>query len=106
MTLPLTLEVTLMPHGKICYLEIPADRAEDPATFYSGGFDWTVRPREDGRRRDRTRLFVELTPDGVAELQREIIERSVPSKKSWWGCDVIQIDAPDGNELLFPLPNA
>lgn len=25
-----------MPHGKICYLEIPANRAEDSARFYSG----------------------------------------------------------------------
>jgi len=24
-----------MPHGKICYLEIPANRAEDSARFYS-----------------------------------------------------------------------
>ena len=23
-----------MPHGKICYLEIPANRAEDSARFY------------------------------------------------------------------------
>jgi hypothetical protein len=29
-----------MPHGKICYLEIPANRAEDSARFYSA---------EDGR---------------------------------------------------------
>jgi catechol 2,3-dioxygenase-like lactoylglutathione lyase family enzyme len=58
---------------------------------------------EDPKRKDKTRLFVELTPDAIAELRREIIERSVPSKTSWWGYDVIQIDDPDGNELLFPL---
>jgi catechol 2,3-dioxygenase-like lactoylglutathione lyase family enzyme len=60
---------------------------------------------EDPNRNDRARLFIELTPDGIAELRREILERSVPSRKSWWGYDVIQIDDPDGNELLFPLPN-
>lgn len=37
-----------MPHGKICYLEIPANRAEDAAAFYSAIFDWQVRPRGDG----------------------------------------------------------
>lgn len=56
----------------------------------------------DATRRDKARLFVELTRDGLAELRREIMERSVPSKASWWGYDVIQIDDPDGNELLFP----
>ncbi|HET7614710.1 MAG TPA: VOC family protein [Gemmatimonadaceae bacterium] len=37
-----------MPHGKICYLEIPANRAEDSADFYSSIFGWKVRPRGDG----------------------------------------------------------
>jgi catechol 2,3-dioxygenase-like lactoylglutathione lyase family enzyme len=58
---------------------------------------------EDAGRRDKGRLFVELTRDGVAEFKCEIAERSIPSKKSWWGYDVIQIDDPDDNELLFPL---
>lgn len=58
---------------------------------------------KDADRKDKARLFVELTPDGIAELRREIVERSIPSRESWWGYDVIQIDDPDGNELLFPL---
>src|SRR3982751_2740518 len=37
-----------MPHGKICYLEIPANRADDSARFYSDIFRWKVRPRGDG----------------------------------------------------------
>jgi len=37
-----------MPHGKICYLEIPANRAEDSARFYADIFDWKVRERGDG----------------------------------------------------------
>src|SRR4051812_37522530 len=37
-----------MPHGKICYLEIPAARAEDSARFYSDIFGWKVRERGDG----------------------------------------------------------
>jgi catechol 2,3-dioxygenase-like lactoylglutathione lyase family enzyme len=61
---------------------------------------------EDAGRKDRGRLFVELTRDGVTEFKREIAERSIPNKKSWWGYDVIQIDDPDGNELLFPLSDS
>jgi catechol 2,3-dioxygenase-like lactoylglutathione lyase family enzyme len=57
---------------------------------------------EDATRRDKARLFVELTADGLAALRKEIAERSVPSEKSWWGYDVIKIVDPDGNELLFP----
>jgi predicted enzyme related to lactoylglutathione lyase len=37
-----------MPHGKICYLEIPANGADDSARFYSEIFDWKVRERGDG----------------------------------------------------------
>ncbi|HXR98405.1 MAG TPA: VOC family protein [Terriglobales bacterium] len=37
-----------MPHGKICYLEIPAQRAEDSAGFYSSIFGCQSRPRGDG----------------------------------------------------------
>ena len=60
-----------------------------------------IIPCEDAVRRDRARLFVSLTPQGLVELRREIIERSVPARASWWGYDVIQVDDPDGNELLF-----
>jgi predicted enzyme related to lactoylglutathione lyase len=37
-----------MPHGKICYLEIPAKTAEASAEFYSSIFGWKVRKRGDG----------------------------------------------------------
>jgi predicted enzyme related to lactoylglutathione lyase len=37
-----------MPHGKICYLEIPAKTAQVSADFYSSIFDWKVRKRGDG----------------------------------------------------------
>ena len=37
-----------MPHGKICYLEIPAKTAEASAQFYSSIFGWKVRKRGDG----------------------------------------------------------
>ena len=54
-------------------------------------------------RRDKGRLFVELTVAELEELRRELVERSVPTKETWWGYDSIQIDDPDGNELLFPI---
>jgi uncharacterized protein len=37
-----------VPHGMICYLEIPANKAEDAAAFYSTIFGWKVRQRGDG----------------------------------------------------------
>lgn len=37
-----------MPHGKICYLEIPAKTAEASAEFYRSIFGWTIRRRGDG----------------------------------------------------------
>src|SRR6267143_4122322 len=37
-----------MPHGKICYLEIPANTAEASADFYSSIFGWKVRRRGEG----------------------------------------------------------
>ena len=58
---------------------------------------------EDATRRDRGRLFVELTRDGIDELRRELVERSVPNQVAWWGYDVIRVSDPDGNELFFPL---
>jgi len=58
---------------------------------------------EHDTRRDRGRLFIELNVDGLAELRREIEQRSIPYQTAWWGYDSIQIDDPDGNELLFPV---
>jgi catechol 2,3-dioxygenase-like lactoylglutathione lyase family enzyme len=59
---------------------------------------------EDATRGDRARLFIELTAAGLTDLRRELVERSVPSKATWWGYDTLQIDDPDGNELFFPVP--
>ena len=57
---------------------------------------------QDAKRTDKARLFVELNPQEMARLRREIAERSIPKQKSWWGYDCIQINDPDGNEWLFP----
>jgi catechol 2,3-dioxygenase-like lactoylglutathione lyase family enzyme len=58
---------------------------------------------EDATRRGRGRLFVELTADALADLRRELAERNFPSQETWWGHPAIQIQDPDGNELLFPF---
>jgi len=60
---------------------------------------------QSAERRDKSRLFIELTRDGHAALRREISERSVPFQKTWWGYDSILVTDPDGNELLFPYEN-
>lgn len=58
---------------------------------------------QDPSRRDQSRIFVELTREGIAELQREIEERDVPHRRMQWGYEVILVEDLDGNELLFPL---
>lgn len=60
---------------------------------------------QDATRKDRGRLFIELTPEGLAALRREFTERAVPTRETWWGYDTLQVDDPDGNELLFPQPD-
>ena len=60
---------------------------------------------EDATRRDKSRLFIELTADGLSDLRRELVERSVSTKDAWWGYDTLEVDDPDGNELFFPRPD-
>ena len=59
---------------------------------------------EDASRTDRGRVFVELTAEGLADLRRELAERGVAHRQTWWGYDTLQVEDPDGNELLFPDP--
>tara|TARA_Y100001934_G_C12134235_1_gene669358 strand:+ start:532 stop:657 length:126 start_codon:yes stop_codon:yes gene_type:complete len=39
----------------------------------------------------------------MAAFEREIEEKAIPATRAFWGYDVIQIDDPDGNELMIPL---
>src|SRR5688572_19927133 len=59
---------------------------------------------QEAARRDKARLFVELTAEGLADFRRLLADRSVPNRNRRWGNDVIQVDDPDGNELFFPFP--
>ena len=81
-----------MPHGKICYLEIPANSAEDSAKFYADIFGWKVRQRGDGNLAfddtgcvsgtwvkgsdrnpdEQTRIYIMV--DNIAEVLRQIVD--------------------------------
>jgi catechol 2,3-dioxygenase-like lactoylglutathione lyase family enzyme len=60
---------------------------------------------EDATRQDRGRLFIELTSEALAAARKEFMERSVPTKETWWGYQTLQVDDPDGNQLFFPRPD-
>jgi catechol 2,3-dioxygenase-like lactoylglutathione lyase family enzyme len=60
---------------------------------------------QDPSRRDKGRLFIELTAEGLADFRRELAERSVPNTTTWWGYDTTRVEDPDGNELFFPVPD-
>lgn len=58
---------------------------------------------QDGARRDKSRLFIELSAEGIAELRGEVVARSIPHREMWWGYDSLLIEDPDGNELIVPV---
>jgi len=60
---------------------------------------------QDASRRDRGRLFIELTADGLRDFRRELAERSIPHHATRWGYETTQVNDPDGNELFFPEPD-
>jgi catechol 2,3-dioxygenase-like lactoylglutathione lyase family enzyme len=60
---------------------------------------------QDPDRRDRSRLFIELTAGGLQDLQRELKARSVTARSVRWGYETTQVSDPDGNELFFPAPD-
>ncbi len=60
---------------------------------------------QDANRNTKSRVFLELSREGVDQLVKEIAGNSIPTKKSWWGYDVLQLEDPDENELLVCLEN-
>ena len=54
---------------------------------------------------DASRVFVELSRNGVDQLLKEVAERAIPAAQSWRGYDVLRIADPDGNDLLVCLEN-
>ncbi|MEA3244873.1 MAG: VOC family protein [Gemmatimonadota bacterium] len=119
-----------MPHGKICYLEIPANRAEDAAEFYSSIFHWKVRPRGDGnlafddtggvsgtwvKEADRTpdeRTFVYIMVDRITDTLAAVVAAGgkvlTPRKEIGPGMGAFAAFAdPVGNEFgLYEEPPA
>ncbi len=61
---------------------------------------------QDPARSDRSRLFIELTAEGWTHLRQDFTSRGVPTKATWWGYDILQVDDLDGNEMFFPNPNS
>ncbi len=53
--------------------------------------------------RTPSRLFIELTPAGLAALRSELEKWHVPYSIDRWGYDVVVVRDPDGHELLFPI---
>src|SRR5215510_12400 len=117
-----------MPHGKICYLEIPANRAEDSAQFYSNIFGWTVRERGDGNlafddtggvsgtwvkesdrtpdERSRTYIRVDAIADSLKKIQAAGGRGLTPRKEIGAGMGAFAIVSdPVGNEFgLYEEP--
>lgn len=60
---------------------------------------------QDATRRDRGRLFIELTAPALAALRQELAERGVATSETWWGYETLRVEDPDGNELFFPRPD-
>jgi catechol 2,3-dioxygenase-like lactoylglutathione lyase family enzyme len=60
---------------------------------------------QDTTRKDRGRVFLELSRKGVDQLLKEVAERSISTEKTWWGYVVLRIEDPDGNDLLICLEN-
>ena len=58
---------------------------------------------QEAARKDRGRLFLELSREAVDQLLRELSERSVGTTKVRWGYECLRIEDPDGNELLVCL---
>jgi len=117
-----------MPHGKICYLEIPANKAEDAAAFYSRIFGWKVRERGDGNlafddagsvsgtwvkeqdrtpdERTRVYIMVDSIVESLAAIQRAGGTVLTPRKDIGPGMGAFAVFAdPVGNEFgLYEEP--
>ena len=90
-------------HGKICYLEVPAEDVQRSAGFYNRVFGWELRTRGDGAQAfdDATGAvsgaFVTGRPpsDGVPGLLLYVMVDSVEA-----ACDSV---VAEGGEIVQPL---
>ena len=117
-----------MPHGKICYLEIPAKTAQASAEFYGHIFGWKVRTRGDGElafddpggvsgtwvqeadrtpdERTRTYIMVDAIADTLRQIQAAGGRIVTPRKDIGSGMGAFAVFAdPVGNEFgLYEEP--
>jgi predicted enzyme related to lactoylglutathione lyase len=117
-----------MPHGKICYLEIPAKTAQASAEFYSHIFGWKVRTRGDGElafddpggvsgtwvkeadrtpdERTRTYIMVDAIADALQQIQAAGGRIVTPRRDIGSGMGAFAVFAdPVGNEFgLYEEP--
>jgi Predicted enzyme related to lactoylglutathione lyase len=117
-----------MPHGKICYLEIPTNTAEASAEFYSRIFGWKVRKRGDGElafddpggvsgtwvkesdrtpdEHTRTYIMVDVIADTLKQIEAAGGRTLTPRKEIGPGLGAFAIFAdPVGNEFgLYEEP--
>ena len=117
-----------MTHGKICYLEIPANTAQASAEFYSSIFGWKVRKRGDGElafddpagvsgtwvkesdrtpdERTRTYIMVDVIADTLQRIEAAGGRVLTPRKDIGPGMGAFAIFAdPVGNEFgLYEKP--
>jgi predicted enzyme related to lactoylglutathione lyase len=71
-----------MPHGKVCYLEIPAMTADASADFYRGIFGWTIRSAATASSRLMTLVRIPRAPNSDCTRSQGANERrdELPSR--------------------------
>lgn len=78
-------------HGKICYIEMPANDIAESAKFYQDVFGWTTRQRGDG-----TVAF----DDGVGEVSGTWVLDRPPATESGLMMSIMVADADATVEAL------
>ncbi len=79
----------------------PEGEVDGPVCQINRG-DCEINLCQDASRRDKARVFVELTQDELVDLRRRLADRAVSIQHVWWGYHSMKIDDPDGNEWIFP----
>ena len=89
-------------HGKLCYVQIPADDVEVSSRFYEAVFGWSLRRRSDG---------VLAFDDGVGEVSGQWVTGRPPSTEPGLLLYVMVDDAEatlaaieaNGGEIVQPI---
>jgi len=60
----------------------------------------------DETRAGRGRVFISIDQEQERALRRELAEKGIEVRESWWGMPTVEVLDPDANELLFSPPAA